>query len=249
MAYKCRAQTDDKTLCKRRVAGPGIRCFQHKGMPEGRVLTAPKRAVKRASAPPRVPRPVAAARTVATGQGERARYRETQERRRLEVAAALCLDVMSEGGSAVIADRAAVYVSEETWKAVVRKHRRKGCDDLAALARSILTGKDSLHDVVGRTVGGFFGLLGRPQVERIFAQEVARRIPLPTDLKLSAAARSLQIVGIYVCIAGNCDLAGCACLRDVVKSEGEARLKRLVQGAMEDWRGLPKRMGDGPITG
>ncbi|MFE9612970.1 hypothetical protein [Streptomyces sp. NPDC006012] len=112
------------------------------------------------------------------------------------------------------------------------------------MARSILKGKERLHEAVGRAAGGIFGLLGRPRIERIFAQELARRIPLPVDAKLSAAARGLQIAGIYVCIAGNKDLADCACLRDVLKFESKERLQRLVQGAMEDWQGLPRHMRD-----
>ncbi|MFJ8605151.1 hypothetical protein ACIREM_41895 [Streptomyces shenzhenensis] len=126
----------------------------------------------------------------------------------------------------------------------MKRHRRRGCDDLAELARNILKGKDRLHEAVGRAAGGLLGLLGRPRIERVFAQELARRIPLPVDAKLSAAARGLQIAGLYVCIVGSRDLADCACLRDVLRVEGQERLQGLIQGAMEDWRGLPRRMHD-----
>ncbi|NEA59564.1 hypothetical protein G3I60_36755 [Streptomyces sp. SID13666] len=149
---------------------------------------------------------------------------------------------MEGGGAAAIADRAATYVSDETWKTLVRRHRRRGCDDLAQLARDILKGKDQLHDVVARSAGGLLGFLGRPRIERIFAQELARRIPLPFDAQLSAAARGLQIAGIYVCLTGNRDLADCACLRDVFKTEGKERIAQLMQGAVEDWRELPVRV-------
>ncbi|MBY8343024.1 hypothetical protein LXH13_19940 [Streptomyces spinosirectus] len=157
----------------------------------------------------------------------------------------MCLDVIENGGTAVIAERASAYVSEETWKTLVKRHRRRGCDDLAQLARSILKGKERLHEAVGRAAGGVFGFLGRPRIERVFAEELARRIPLPVDAKLSAAARGLQIAGIYICIVGNRDLADCACLREILKAEGKERLKRLMQGALEDWQGLPRRMREG----
>lgn len=130
----------------------------------------------------------------------------------------------------------------------MQRHRRKGCDPLAQLARNILNGKDFLHEAVGRAVGGFFGLVGRPRIERAFAQELARRIPLPIDAKLSAAARGLQIAGIYICVVGNRDLADCACLRDVIRVEGKERLQRLIHGAMGDWQSLPRQMRDG-VTG
>ncbi|MEV8288201.1 hypothetical protein [Streptomyces niveus] len=102
-----------------------------------------------------------------------------------------------------------------------------------------------MHDVVGRAAGGLFALLGRPRIERVFAQELARRIPLPVDAQLSAAARGLQIAGIYVCVVGNRSLADCACLRDVLILDGQERLQQLLQGALENWQWLPRRMSAG----
>ncbi|GAA1179018.1 hypothetical protein GCM10009654_40320 [Streptomyces hebeiensis] len=125
---------------------------------------------------------------------------------------------------------------------MVKRHSRRGCDDLALLARRILLGKDQLHDVVGRAAGGLFGLLGRPRIERVFAQELARRIPLPVDAQLSTAARGLQIAGIYVCVVGKQSLTDCACLHDVLIVDGQERLQQLLQGALEDWQWLPRRL-------
>lgn len=155
---------------------------------------------------------------------------------------------MERGGTAVIVERATAYASEETWRALVKRHRRRGCDDLALLARRILQGKDQLHDAIGRAAGSLFGLLGRPRIERVFAQELARRIPLPGGGHLSAAARGLQITGIYLCVVHRRDLTGCACLRDVLFAEGEDHLHRLLRGGLEDWSGLPARVGD-TVTG
>ncbi len=247
MVYRCRAQTDDGTLCKNRVAGPDMRCHHHRGRPAGRVHTPRKQTAKRAQPPRRAPRQSTTHRAAARPQ-QRLQPRTTQatrEQQRAEQAARLCLDVIENGGTAVIAERAADYVSDETWKTLIKRHRRRGCDDLAELARGILKGKDRLHEAVGRAASGLFGLLGRPRIERVFAQELARRIPLPIDAKLAAAARGLQIAGIYICVVGNRDLADCACLRDVLKVEGKERLQRLIQGAMGDWRWLPRRMRDG----
>jgi hypothetical protein len=73
-------------------------------------------------------------------------------------------------------------------------------------------------------------------------QEVVSRIPLPFDVKLSAAARALQIAGIYVCLVGGRGLAGCACLKDVLKVEGQAQVQKLILGSMQDWKELPTRL-------
>lgn len=160
----------------------------------------------------------------------------------MEAVARFCADALGGWGAVNIADRATTYVSDETWRALVKKHRRRGCDDLAQLARDIFKGKEHLHDVVARSAGGLLGFLGRSRIERTFAQELARTIPLPVDAQLSAAARGLQIAGIYVCFVGNQNLADCACLRDVFKVEGKERLAQLMQGAVGDWRELPMRL-------
>ncbi|NEB20212.1 hypothetical protein [Streptomyces coelicoflavus] len=152
------------------------------------------------------------------------------------------MSVLGDGRSAVIAGRAGAYVSDETWKALVKKHRRRGCDDLASLARAILQGKEQLHAAVGRAAGGLLGLFLRPPIARVFARELAARIPLPGEAELTAAARGLQIAGIYVCLTGERDLAGCACLRDVLKVEGMEQFKKLAEGATVDWLELPGRV-------
>lgn len=251
MVYRCRAQKPDGKLCKNRVTGPDVRCRFHVGLPAGRVTSPPRprrprRTAQRAPARTRRSAPVRAApRAAAVPRQQRAAPTPpSPERRRLEEVAGFCADTLKDGGAAAIADRASAYVSDATWKALVRKHRRKGCDELAELARAILKGKEQLHDAVAQTAGGLLGLLRRPRIERVFAQELARRIPLPWDAQLAAAARGLQIAGIYVCLVGNRELADCACLADVLKAEGKERVKKLIQAAVEDWRSLPARMSD-----
>ncbi len=247
MVYRCRAQTNDGTLCKKRVSGPDTRCYLHQGKPAGRVAAPRKSPAKRTQRPlPQrhpVPRQPTSSR-VASQPRQRSQppTRVTLERRQADEAANLCVDVIERGSTAVIAERAAAYVSDETWATLVKRHRNRGCDDLARLARSILNGKDRLHDAVGMAAGSLLGLFGRSRIERVFAQELARRIPLSLDAQLSAAARGLQIAGIYICIVGNRDLVDCACLRDVIKVEGRERLQRLMQGALEDWRWLPQHV-------
>ncbi|MGC0421138.1 hypothetical protein [Embleya sp. AB8] len=160
----------------------------------------------------------------------------------MDALARFCADALDGGGTAAIADRAAMYVSDETWRALVKEYRGRGCDDLAQLARDILNGKEHLHDVVAQSAGVVLGFLGRSRIERTFAQELARTIPLPVDAPLSAAARGLQIAGIYICLVGNQNLAECACLRDVFKVEGKERIAQLMQAAVGDWRELPTRL-------
>ncbi len=246
MVYKCRAQTEDGTLCKRHVTRPDTRCYQHLGRPAGRINTPVKRVPRRTPTQPRAPRVIAQRRTTIPAT-PRQPGRAAPDRRGQEYAAALCVDLLSTGGAATIADRATSYVSDETWKALAKHHRRRNCDDIAELARNILDKKERLHRAIGQTAGGIFGLLGRSPIERVFAYELARRIPLPIDAKLSAAARGLQVAGIYVCFVNKRKLADCACLQDVLKEKGKSQLESLMQGALDDWSGFPARMKDAPI--
>ncbi|WP_162929136.1 hypothetical protein [Streptomyces sp. YIM 130001] len=62
------------------------------------------------------------------------------------------------------------------------------------------------------------------------------------DAQLTAAARGLQIAGIVICLTGNREPAVCACLRDVLKSEGPEQIKKLIEGAAVDWLELPGRV-------
>ena len=153
-----------------------------------------------------------------------------------------CLDTLSDGGASTIADRASEYVTERTWDALVNQHHTKDCDDLAQLARRILSEKEKIKSFLGRAAGRFTGFLGRPRIEQIFVQEVVSRIPLPIGVKFSAAARALQIAGIFVCLTQGRDLADCACLNDVLKVEGQAQVQRLILGSVQDWKELPDRM-------
>jgi hypothetical protein len=247
MVYRCRAQKDDGTLCRNRVRDPDVRCYLHPGKPAGHVPSPRKRPAKRPPIPRQAPRRVPTAgnrprRRPQPPQAPRTPTRADRERQRAVKAARVCADVVERGGAVVIAERASAYVPDETWQTLVKRHRKRGCDDLAALARNILPGEELLHAAVGRTASGILGLLGRPRIERVFAQELAQRIPLPVDMQLSAAARGLQIAGIYICVVGGRDLVECACLRDVLGEEGKERLQQLIQGAMDDWQLLPQRM-------
>lgn len=160
------------------------------------------------------------------------------------MAAERCAQLLVDDGMEKIADRATAYVSDTMWQELVRKHRGKGCEDLAQLARNILDGKDLLRELVARTVGTVFGLLGRPRIERVFATEVMRRVPLPDGPSLEVAARGLQAAGIYICYDSGRSLTSCACLRDVLKAETKEHVEQLVEGALADWQELPARMRD-----
>lgn len=259
MGYKCRAEKTDKKLCRNPVKSPDTRCYLHIGLPAGHVGTpakrstsgkrapqkkrAAKQSVQRTPARPASPLPLSISSTVrrdSTHSAPSPQLRTWQESEQLEQAVNLCSEIVSDGGAAVIAERATTYVTDETWKRLVKNHKRGGCDDLAELARSILKGKERLHAGIGQVAGGLLGFFRRPRIERMFAQELVSKIPLPVDGKLAAAARGLQVAGVYVCIVRGQQMSSCACLLDILKVEGKVRLKRLMENSLEDWQCLPR---------
>ncbi|MFJ7912023.1 hypothetical protein [Kitasatospora sp. NPDC096204] len=86
-----------------------------------------------------------------------------------ESAVRSCAQLVGGGGSEVIAAQAVRYVAPDTWNALVERHRGKGCDALATLARALLDGKKSLHTLFGSLVGAVLAALGRPRIEQLFA--------------------------------------------------------------------------------
>jgi hypothetical protein len=107
MVYRCRAQTDDGTLCRNRVTGPDMRCYHHRGRPAGRVASPTKRTTKRVPAPRSAPPPPVVRRTGNASSGtRRVPSQNRQERQNLEAAASFCTDMFIDGGAATVADRA-----------------------------------------------------------------------------------------------------------------------------------------------
>ncbi|MFB6889233.1 hypothetical protein ACFCX4_07960 [Kitasatospora sp. NPDC056327] len=161
-------------------------------------------------------------------------------------AARVCADLVAAGGD-TIAAQALRHVSDTTWNALVERHRGRGCEALATLARALLDGKKSLHGIVGNLVGRLLAALGRPRIEQVFARELAARVPLLFGQEAAVAARGLQAAGIFVCFTGGAVMQDCACLRDLLAHEGRVQLDNLLQGALNDWSELPARMRDDAV--
>ncbi|MFD7413059.1 hypothetical protein [Kitasatospora purpeofusca] len=163
-------------------------------------------------------------------------------------AARVCAELVTAGGGDTIAAQALRHVSEATWNALVERHRGRGCEALANLARALLDGKKSLHGMFGNVVGRLLAALGRPCIEQAFARELATRVPLPFGQEVALAARALQAAGIFVCFTGGAMMGDCACLQDILAHEGRAQFENLLQGALHDWSELPARMRDDAIA-
>jgi hypothetical protein len=171
------------------------------------------------------------------------------QRRRVEKAAELCVEVVTEGWRETVAERANEYVTEPTWNRVFRDRRKMRCKALAGLARAILDAKDKIHQLLGGIAGRLLAFVGLGKVEQALARELIQRIPLPMDARLVAAGRGLQIAGVVLCMANGNDLVRCQCFIELALEHTKETVKRILTTALEDWAELAQYIGKRPVSG
>ena len=236
---RCRARTKNGKgrLCTRKVKKEDQRCWQHKGLP-----TAPPRVSNPPGARNRGGRKSSASSRARFQQWERqqratarAERIEEKKRERVKIAADYCYDVLTDGWTAAVAQRATDYVTEQTWHRIFAS-RSNQCRILAKIAREILAGKDRLHDWLGSVVAWLLSLVGIEAAARQFAGELAANIPIPPiDAKVVAVTRGIQVTGILLCVARDEDVTRCQCFIDLALAETKTRVKKILVAAMSDW--------------
>lgn len=165
--------------------------------------------------------------------------RREQEHKRVEKAAELCADLISSGWQETVADQLVAY-APTTWVRLRRSSRRRTCKALARLARDVLKTKTLIHKGVGKLTGWFVSKLGAGDATRAFAEELASNIPLPTDAKVVAVARGLQVAGILFCVMDGKNLERCDCFVELVRTETEERVKQILIAGMSNWVNLAR---------
>lgn len=163
---------------------------------------------------------------------------EEKKRERVKKAADYCADILTDGWTAAVAERASDYVTEQTWHRVFAA-RRNHCRTLAQIARKILEGKNRLHDWLGSFIAWLLSLVGIGAAAREFAGELVANIPIPPiDAKLVAVTRGIQVTGILLCVARDEDLTQCQCFIDLALVEAKTKVKKILIAATSDWIGL-----------
>ena len=160
--------------------------------------------------------------------------RREQERKRVEKAAELCADLISSGWQETVADRVAAY-APTTWVRLRRSSRRRTCKALARLSRDVLKTKTLIHHGAGKLTGWFVSKSGAGDATRAFAEELASNIPLPTDAKMLAVARGLQVAGILLCVMDGKNLERCDCFVELAHTETQERVKQILIAGMSNW--------------
>jgi hypothetical protein len=122
-----------------------------------------------------------------------------------------------------------------------RRPNGKQCDELAKIARKLLTVSSYLHKILQVTADWLLMKAGYGDIVRLVACQLVIAIPVPWNAKLVAAARVIQISGICLCFT-NDRLLECQCLHDLVQFEGMQAIGRLMTSAIHDWREIANRM-------
>lgn len=165
--------------------------------------------------------------------------RREQEHKRVEKAAELCADLISSGWQETVADQILAY-APTTWVRLRRSSRRRTCKALARLARGVLKTKTLIHKGIGQLTGWTVSKFGAGDATHAFAEELASNIPLPTDAKMVAVARGLQVAGILLCVMDGKDLERCDCFVELVRTETEERIKQILTAGMSNWVNLAR---------
>jgi len=108
------------------------------------------------------------------------------------------------------------------------------------MARFILKTKTLIHTWIGKVFGWFVSGLGAGDAIRAFVKELISNIPLPLDVKMIAVARSLQVAGVLLCVMDGKKLEQCDCFVDLVRTETEDQVKKLLVAGMSDWANLAR---------
>jgi hypothetical protein len=255
---KCRARntTPPYNLCRHDVKAAGDRCFDHKGMPAAgprpsKSSSNPQRnsKVRRASqsSPQQSLYQLAPTKPKSVRQPASSRPPQRSDLERLwdehkkvrEAAAMVAVEISLDGWQATVTSELTERLSPSLLRVTTRRWRRRNCRALAALARRILRAKAGLHDVLANWIFRLWEWLGRPRFEQLLARELGKRIPVPiVDDYAAAIARSLQIVGIAMCVHSGRNLTSCACFKDVVLEEGQEMVGRLMRFTLKDWSRL-----------
>ncbi len=119
---------------------------------------------------------------------------------------------------------------------------------LARMARTILKAKDQIHQLAGELASQAASVAGVRGAALDFIRELVKRIPIsPVDAKLTAAARTIQMAGIVLCLMKGRELTRCDCFIDLALAETKERVSQILENRLANWAELA-RYGPAPST-
>lgn len=134
----------------------------------------------------------------------------------------------------------------DAWQRLTRSRRKRNCKKLAQIARTILKIQDQIHQLAGELASQAASVAGVRGAALDFTRELVKRIPIgPVDAKLTAAARTIQMAGIMLCLMEGRDLTRCDCFIDLALAETKERVSQILETRLANWAELA-RYGPAP---
>jgi hypothetical protein len=151
----------------------------------------------------------------------------------------LFADVLADGSwEQEVADRLTDRAGD-AWQRLTRSRRKRSCKKLAQMARTILKTRDQIHLLFAELTGKALSVAGVRGPALDFTKELVKRIPIgPVDAKLIAAARTIQIAGIVLCLMDERDLTRCDCFIDLALTETKERVSQILGTRLANWARL-----------
>lgn len=140
----------------------------------------------------------------------------------------------------------------DSWERLKRnrRRRRRDCKKLAQMARTILKAQDQIHQLAGELASQAASVVGVRGAALDFTSELVKRIPIgPVDAKLTAAARTIQIAGIVLCLMNGRDLTRCDCFIDLALAETKERVSQILETRLANWAELARFGPTPPAAG
>jgi hypothetical protein len=127
-----------------------------------------------------------------------------------------------------------------------RRKRKRNCKRLAQMARTILMAQDQIHRLAEELASQAASVVGVRGPALDFTRELVKRILIGSeDVKLTAAARTIQIAGIVLCLMNGLDLTRCDCFIDLALAETKERVSQILEMRLTNWAELT-RFGENP---
>jgi hypothetical protein len=225
---KCHALTERGTQCKCIAKGLGEYCLN---WPTHRPRS---HEVKRTTAANRLPAAEDSASTRRSGTN--AARKDLPQRVRVE-AAKICADAMSTRNlDETIREKLVDVVGEKTVDMLTRHWDGTQCNELAKVARKLLGVRSYFQKLLSSLITRIMLLFGYGDPVSIFTGELVKAVPVPWFAKVTAAARIIQLTGIWLCFINDRKLTACECMTDLVKFESIEVLGRLLTAGLGDWR-------------
>lgn len=131
----------------------------------------------------------------------------------------LAYEICTEGWNKAVASRLAGVVNDEMWSVLVKQRRSGLCPQLASTAKEIEDVSKRLGEAAGLATLHGLRLMGASRFVQKLGQVIAQKsVPKIWESQTATVARSLRIVGIWLCWNDN-GLDSCPCFKDLASDQ------------------------------